>query len=178
MWKWLLAVLKAFVLCFQETLKVKVKKTEDLGQPEVTGFQDDSIMQFFYWIKSVPFFQCTPLCDSGKIQFYRNGTNCPIISKLFKAYICSVLMISIHLWVKVHISDWRCFLNINFYYVKWMFLQLLQCKQKIFFFFLSKCTGKTVSKFYSVIIQAILLRIGRALMAIIVNRTENNGWVW
>lgn len=135
MWKWLLAVLKAFVLCFQETLKVKVKKTEDLGQPEVTGFQDDSIMQFFYWIKSVPFFQCTPLCDSGKIQFYRNGTNCPIISKLFKAYICSVLMISIHLWVKVHISDWRCFLNINFYYVKWMFLQLLQCKQKIIIIF-------------------------------------------
>lgn len=136
MWKWLLAVLKAFVLCFQETLKVKVKKTEDLGQPEVTGFQNDSIMQFFYWIKSVSFLQCTPLCDSGKIQFYRNGTNCPIISKLFKAYICSVLMISIHLWVKVHISDWRCFLNINFYYVKWMFLQLSQCKQKIFFFFI------------------------------------------
>lgn len=48
MWKWLLAVLKAFVLCFQETLKVKVKKTKDMGQPEVTGFQNDSIMQSFY----------------------------------------------------------------------------------------------------------------------------------
>jgi len=38
--------------------------------------------------------------------------------------------------------------------------------------------GKTLGKFYSVIIQAILLKIGHALMATLINRTETNGRVW
>lgn len=67
MWKWLLAVLKAFVLCFQETFKVKVKKkTEDTRQPVVTSFPNDSIMQSFTSIRSAALFQCTALCDTEK----------------------------------------------------------------------------------------------------------------
>lgn len=106
MWKWLLAVLKAFVLRFQETFKVKVKKERRYEATSlITSFQNDSIMQSFTSIRSAALFQCTAICDTEKLRFYRNGTERPIITKLFKAYFCSDLMISIHLQVKVQISD-------------------------------------------------------------------------
>lgn len=72
--------------------------------PAVSGFQNGSIMQSFTSIRSAALLQLD-LIQEKKRGFYRQGTECPIITKLFKAYICSDLMISIHLQVKVQISD-------------------------------------------------------------------------
>jgi len=76
-----------------------------MRQAAVTSFQNDSIMQSFSSVRSEALSQWKARCDTEKRRFYRNCAECPIITKLFKEYICSDLMISIHLKVKGHISD-------------------------------------------------------------------------
>lgn len=76
-----------------------------MSLPAVSSFQNGSIMQSFTSIRSAALLQLNVIQEKKKGGFYRQGTECPIITKLFKAHICSDLMISIHLQVKVQTPD-------------------------------------------------------------------------